>query len=72
MTVYILKCYAVLQANECEKSKREFRHCRENLFQNMLKQGKYEEVLSLYIEICKFQIFTNGFYLIYLACITFL
>lgn len=40
--------------NEFGKEKKEYRRCRENLFVHLLNQGKYEEALPLFIEICKF------------------
>nr|KAG5695192.1 hypothetical protein BaRGS_018314 [Batillaria attramentaria] len=45
------KAIAIYEVNEFEKTKKEFRRCRENLFANMLKQNKMKEVMPLYIEI---------------------
>jgi hypothetical protein len=45
--------FSVFQSNEFEVTKKEYRRARENLFANMVKQGKFEEVLPFFIEICK-------------------
>lgn len=48
---YTRKAITIYEVNEYEKTKKEFRQCRENLVANMVKQNKMEELLPLYIEI---------------------
>ncbi|KAK7104847.1 hypothetical protein V1264_019502 [Littorina saxatilis] len=46
------KAIEVYKKNEFEKTKKEYRRCRENLFANMMKQeNKQEDALPLFIEI---------------------
>ncbi|XP_076442527.1 uncharacterized protein LOC143281281 [Babylonia areolata] len=45
------KAISVYEANELAVTVKEYRRCRENLFVNIMRQEKYEEVMPLYLEV---------------------
>ncbi|KAK7481187.1 hypothetical protein BaRGS_00027620 [Batillaria attramentaria] len=45
------KAIAIYEANEYEKTRMDYRRCRENLVVQLVKQNKMDELLPLYIEI---------------------